>query len=224
MSVARTKLVTLKRSLRLRTRLKEFRRWSVRYWGGGLIVHDWWLDRRFGGYCGGTIASPFASQGATRTESCSYRTLGVLFGHPMLRIDPRDVLVDVGCGKGRVINFWLLRGRQNSIVGVELTPSVAEWTRRRLSSFTNVRIVEGDASSRVPPDGTLFFLFNPFGRDTMQAFALRVSQNAGPAGVRIVYLNARHIDVFPVERWTITDIPTGSPDRAVLITAGPASS
>jgi SAM-dependent methyltransferase len=210
-------LLRLKRALRIRTRLRDAHRWGVRYRWGRLVLEDWWIDRRFGAYCGGSVANPFEAQGATRTESATYRTLGRLFQDPRVQVAPTDVLVDIGCGKGRVINHWLRSGLQNQIIGIELNPAVGQWARARLAPFENVRIVIGDAVKSLPAEGTVFFLYNPFGRDTMEAFARELLGRTNTRALRIVYLNARHLDVFDPETWDFLDLDSDSPDKAVLI-------
>lgn len=207
----------VKRALRIRTRFHSARRWVVRYRWGWLLLHDWWIDRRFGASCGGTIASPFEAQGATRTESATYRTLARLFAHPLVRVSPKDVLVDVGCGKGRVINYWLLSGLKNRMVGIELSPEVGGWSRARLAKFEEVEILVGDAVESLPTDGTVFFLFNPFGRETMEAFARQLLKRVKINSLKIVYLNARHLDVFDRGIWDVRELDSDSPDAAVLI-------
>lgn len=197
--------------------MREMWRWIVRHQAGWLMLHDWWIDRRFGGWCGGVIASPFAARGATRTESGDYQTFARLFSHPLVGIGASDVLVDVGCGKGRVINQWLRSGFRNRIVGLELTPAVGEWTKARLARFENVEIIVGDAIETFPAAGTVFFLFNPFGRETMEEFARQLTLRVDTKALRIVYLNARQMDVFDRASWDVRELETGSPDTAFLI-------
>jgi SAM-dependent methyltransferase len=210
-------LFQVKRALLVRTRLQRLLRWAVRYQCGWLIVHDAWLDRRFGAWCGGTVASPFAAQGAVQTQSATYRSLARLFSHPGARIGPADVLVDVGCGKGRVINHWLRCGLGNRMVGIERTPAVAEQAQARLAQFGNVEILVGDAVAVLPADGTLFFLFNPFGHETMEALVRQLLVHANTQTLRVVYLNPRHQDVFDRSQWAVTGLSSDSPDAAVLI-------
>ena len=54
------------------------------------------------------------------TSSAHYGYLGKLFSNENVPIRPDDVLVDVGSGKGRVLNFWLQKGLRNRIVGIEI--------------------------------------------------------------------------------------------------------
>jgi precorrin-6B methylase 2 len=70
------------------------------------------------------------------------------------RIEPNDVLVDVGCGKGRVTNWWLSQGLRNRMVGIELDPDVASATEKRLRRFSNVTILNEDATAWMPDDAS----------------------------------------------------------------------
>jgi hypothetical protein len=53
---------------------------------------------RYGRPLGGTIKTRFAHLGAYDTANADYKDLAKLFAH---------LLVDVGCGKGRAINWFL---------------------------------------------------------------------------------------------------------------------
>ncbi len=79
------------------------------------------------------------------------------------------MLVDIGCGKGRVINFWLHQGLTNRLIGLELDPDVATAAQQRLAPYRNVQIIVGDAIENLPTDGTLFYLYNPFERPIVEA-------------------------------------------------------
>jgi SAM-dependent methyltransferase len=151
-------------------------------------------DLRFGEILRGDIPTRFSELGAERTANVSYLALSLIFKNEA--IDPDDVLVDVGCGKGRVINCWLSRRLSNQIVGLELDPEVAAHTRERLRSYRNVTIVAGDGIDNLPADGTLFFLFNPFAESVVNRFKERVLQSSRRDRVRIFYYNCVHVDVF----------------------------
>lgn len=155
-------------------------------------------DLRYGGYCGGVLPPPSGFPGANKTQSIYYSTLAKVFLASGVKIAESDVLVDVGCGKGRVINYWLSLGCQNKIVGIELNEQIAEGVRKRLQNWKNVTILTGDAVQNIPLDGTLFWLFNPFGGEVMEAFRDRLvesfQKNVRP--VTLVYYNALHADVF----------------------------
>lgn len=128
------------------------------------------------------------------------------------RIKETDVLVDVGCRKGRVLNWWLSRGLKNRMIGVELDAEIAEATRRRLRKYENVTIITGDILTNLPEDGTLFYLYNPFPADVMEAFknclmtSLANRTDANKRDVRIVYYNCKHLDVFRNEPSLTIDV------------------
>ena len=60
--------------------------------------------------------------------------------------------------------------------------------RNRLARYPNVEIITGDATQVLPEDGTLFFLFNPFGPEVMKRFMEHLKQRPG---IRIIYYYCR---------------------------------
>ena len=159
-------------------------------------VQPWNLayDLRFGEILRGDVATRFSELGAENTSNVSYFALSLIFKNEPIADD--DVLVDVGCGKGRVLNWWLSRRLSNRIVGLELDPEIAAHTRHRLRKYRNVTIITGDAIENLPVDGTLFFVFNPFGRPVVSRFKERILQLPRRDKIRIHYDNCVHIDVF----------------------------
>jgi SAM-dependent methyltransferase len=154
------------------------------------------LDIRFGGLLRGLKATRYAHLGAYDTANSDYGTIRALFRG---RICTSDVLVDVGCGKGRVINAWLLAGYSNQIIGVELDPDVAAQTRARLQRFPNVSIITGDIITTFPDNGTVFYLYNPFTFDIMCKFKARLKQSLRDrynTEATVVYYNCRHAEAF----------------------------
>ena len=153
-------------------------------------------DLRYGAILKGNVASKYSHLGATGTENSDYIVLEELF---LNQIRPADILVDVGCGKGRVLNWWLDQYPDNQIYGIELDPLIAEATRLRLRRFKNVTILNGDACSLIPHEGSLFYLFNPFDGTVMQRFIAAILRNPRAAnGVlrRIIYHNCVHLGLF----------------------------
>jgi hypothetical protein len=177
--------VALKQRLALRSRLQAYLRWWYRRkiikTGCGLeIWRNWRIDRKYGGWCGGSYETRFEDTGAHGTSSIDYWQMpGVFDARNGLAIGPDDVLVDVGCGKGRVINWWLEQGLANKIIGIELDERFARPAAQRLRPFPNVTILHGNALDLIPPDGTIFFLFNPFNGTTLRAFLDRLLEVCG---------------------------------------------
>jgi SAM-dependent methyltransferase len=155
------------------------------------VARNMAMDLRYGALLSGTIKS--RHRGASNVANSQYSVLPPIFDG---RVGPDDVLVDVGCGKGRVINWWLSRGLRNRIVGIELEPDVASATARRLRRFPNVSIVNEDAVEWLPDDATVVYMYSPFSRDLMARFKEHVAQRFVGKGLTMLYLNPAFVDVF----------------------------
>src|SRR5581483_1299289 len=95
-------------------------------------------DLRYGGFLGGTVKTRYGHLGAHDVGNVEYEDLPPLF--EPANVQPDDVIVDVGAGKGRSINWLLERYPENRIVGIELDPEIATKTAKRLRRFPNVTI------------------------------------------------------------------------------------
>lgn len=180
-------------------------------------LHNLITDLRFGGWCGGRTVNPFAHDGAYPIQSMDYAALNAVHRRNSIEVGPDEVLVDVGCGRGRVLNWWLARGHTNPLIGLELVPEVAAATARRLRRFRNVTIHPGDAMAQLPPEGTFYFLYSPFDRSTMRRFRDALTTTL-PRALRILYFNCRFVDVFREDpRWRIELLETGEIEPAALI-------
>ncbi len=179
----------------------------------GRILRNAVVDLRYGGLLTSVINS-------------DYRGLDHIFAG---RIRNDDVLVDVGCGRGRVINWWLHNGfRGNPIYGLELDPAVAEKVRRRLSGYPNVTVIAGDAVESLPADATLLYLFNPFEEEDVRRFVERVIELYSARGVTVLYYNCKHVHCFEERREFTVDVlrPGGDSsapfDRLAVIELAPS--
>lgn len=155
------------------------------------VARNMALDLRYGASLAGTI--PSRSPDVAPVTNSQYSVLPHIFaGH----IGHDDVLVDVGCGKGRVINWWLSQGLRNRIVGIELEAEVASSTARRLRRFPNVTIVNEDATTWMPHDATLVYMYSPFGAEIMARFKERLADQFAGKGIKLLYWNPQFVDVF----------------------------
>jgi hypothetical protein len=159
------------------------------------------IDLRFGGKLCRTDLNPaiYANGRHTMVHS-GYHVLRDIFAR--VPIKPDDVLVDVGCGEGRVINFWLSQGLTNLIVGLEAVETVAQATRQRYRKYEHVSILTGDAIDNLPRHGTLFYLYNPFSDETVERF----EQAVRPLNARIVFYQNNYMKPFESEHWQIEPI------------------
>lgn len=162
------------------------------------------IDSQYGELLGVNIKPTKMYPGVINLANSDYQTLDYIFAN---RIKPDDVLVDIGCGKGRVLNWWLRQKLDNRIIGVELDWKIAAATQKRLQHYPNVTILAGDAVKLIPPEGTLFYLFNPFGEETMLKFRDKMAALfAGRKPVTILYYNCKHVDLFKLDpRWVVEE-------------------
>lgn len=181
-------------------------------------------DLPYGMPLGGKVKTRYADLGAHDTENVSWDKMDALFAS--IDVQAEDVLVDVGCGKGRSINWFLQHFPRNSIVGIELDPTVGARTAKRLRRRTNVVVICGDATRLVPAQGTIFYAFNPFNETAMQRFAdtfCDVHARGGPAGRTIAYLNAKCLSVFAEDpRFSVRELDDPRldyyPHRSAVVT------
>jgi hypothetical protein len=209
-------LMALKRCLALRSRARTVVCKLLKTRFGLEVARNWYRDWKYGEYLGGVIHSRHKEQGAHHVQSADYCELERVFAS--IAIGPEEVLVDVGCGKGRVLNFWLGKGYTNRLIGVEIDEQVARQTAQRLQPYPNVTIVCGNILDALPANGTLFFAYNPFDEETVRQFRDVLGQRfTGTRGVRVVYYNCVYCDVFVRDpAWSVRPI-TSTREPAVVI-------
>ena len=116
---------------------------------------------------------------------------------------PATTFVDLGAGMGRVV---MLAARRpfRAVVGVEISPALAEIARENLASLrdprrvaTDVKIVRADASEYVIPRGDLVvFMYNPFRAPVMTEVLENLTASGEPREIVLLYHT-------PLERATI---------------------
>jgi SAM-dependent methyltransferase len=174
-------------------------------------------DLPFGGYLGGSIPTRFRERDAHNVESTDWWDLDRMFAHPDAVPLPGEVIVDVGCGKGRALAYFVRATRaRNRIVGIELDPDVARATRDRFRAHPQVEVIAGDATQLMPRDATLVYMCNPFGPEVVRRFAeLLVAEAEGLEHLRIVYWNSAYVEIFQDLGWQASPLPAST--RAALL-------
>lgn len=166
------------------------------------------FDLRSGGLLVGGSRSRYAGQGANDVANSDITALERIFDG---RVRDSDVIVDVGCGKGRVVRWCARRRMGTRVVGLELDEEIAAEAARDLSRYENASIIAGDAIQNLPADASLIYLYNPFTEQLMRAFSERVKELAGERrGVRLLYYNPQHANIFRDDpAWTVEDVTIG---------------
>lgn len=136
--------------------------------------------------------------------SVSYQANIAVLRH--LSLEPDDVFVDVGCGKGRLACLaatWPIA----KVIGIEISPALSEIARanaRRLRIRRAPILIENCSAVDFDyRDATALMLFNPFGSKTMGAFVHRIGEALleRPRPLRIAYLNPVHESVLASTPW-----------------------
>ena len=155
-----------------------------------------WIDLRYGSKLSKTRCGQSGKiMDSTAIQHTDYYVLEEIFQQVAIRAD--DILVDVGCGDGRVLNYWLSLSLPNRILGIEIDPETARSAQRRYRRYVHVEIACGDAAVHAA-SGTYFFLYNPFSGETM----IRFEQAVRRPGVRVLIYNFHdYVSVFSPVHW-----------------------
>jgi len=144
-------------------------------------------------------------------DNWRYATIGYQHARKILRVvRPRhaDVFYDIGCGMGRIICV-AARLPIRKCVGIELQEPLCQIARRNAARLRGrkapIEIVCGDATTVDLSNGTIYFMFNPFGpatlRDTLANIRGSLSQN--PRGITVVYYHAKYQSVIDDLEWLV---------------------
>jgi SAM-dependent methyltransferase len=114
-----------------------------------------------------------------------------------IRPSRQDVLVDFGCGKGRIVHQAAKRPLRR-VIGVEISPALGGFAQSLVAAHhheyrcCDVEITIGDAAQfAVPDDVTIAFMFDPFRGRTMDAVlrSLITSVDHRPRRLSLIYVN-----------------------------------
>lgn len=106
---------------------------------------------------------------STGSESTKYIALKEMFKSIDINDDTR--FIDVGCGKGRVVNFVHCLNKNCQATGIEFNSDVANYAKSWADRKENVNIINGDAFSINCDDFDVFYFNRPFMEETFKQFA-----------------------------------------------------
>tara|TARA_Y100001970_G_scaffold221515_1_gene272283 strand:- start:1948 stop:2580 length:633 start_codon:yes stop_codon:yes gene_type:complete len=108
-------------------------------------------------------------------------------------------LIDIGCGKGKVLCIWELMFKKSKvrIVGVEYSEELIRISKKNLetlnsknTSLFKVDALDLDLGSM--EDNLLIYIYNPFNENILYKFLKKIE----PKTVAIVYINPIHTKCF----------------------------
>lgn len=123
-----------------------------------------------------------------------------------LKPGPGDVVFDLGSGKSRALCVFARRDVQRC-VGVEifefLCDTARENARRLRGRRAPIEIRCEDAASADVSEGTVYFMYNPFGAETMRDVIANIGQSLQdkPRDVTVVYYNTPQEAVLAESGW-----------------------
>jgi predicted RNA methylase len=145
---------------------------------------------------------------ATPYTATSYSRLNKMINY--LKLSKEDVFIDLGCGAGRPI-FLVGTRRLKKVIGVEIRKELADIARRNLGNLklnnTPIEIIHTDASVFDVKEGTVFFMFNPFGEKTFTKVIENIKKSlvTDPRKVRIVYYCSVYKDLLDSQDWLVSE-------------------
>ena len=141
---------------------------------------------------------------AEHYATLSYRSVFAILERMGLKAS--DVLVDVGCGRGRVVCCAARAGVKEAI-GVELTEVLSRSAEQNALALRGrlspIRVVNLPAQEFDYAGVTAAYLFNPFGPGTLEAVLRRMAESwkGSPREIRLAYVNPMHHEVFERQEW-----------------------
>jgi len=117
-----------------------------------------------------------------------------------------DTVYDIGCGLGRTLCMFARRNVR-ACIGIECSDALASVAMRNATSLRarrsaiEIRVI--DAIHADYSDGNIFWLYNPFGAQTLQRVLNRIkhSLDHSPRPIKIAYVYPVHASVLDGCRW-----------------------
>ncbi len=135
---------------------------------------------------------------STGSESTRYICLSEIFKD--VDINDKTRFIDVGCGKGRVVNFVHHLNKNCQATGIEFNPEVASYAKSWADKKTNVTIINGDAFNINCNDYDVFYFNRPFMEETFKQFANKLNSELKHPATVICYADgymSKHLKDLP---------------------------
>lgn len=127
-------------------------------------------DRKIcGRSLGRFVPTPYEDRyGATGSQSVPYAGLEEIMNRVSFK--EGDSLIDIGCGKGRVLAYLKSSGCKASLTGIELNPEVASVASSWSKDIPGISIICGNAFDIDFDQYTHFFMYRPMDLFTFLSF------------------------------------------------------
>ena len=168
--------------------------------------HDVFCEWRMG------ISTVGIKRNTLHKDAVSYEPVPYTVIFPVLAalgVSSENTFADIGCGKGRVVCAAMTLNFAE-VIGVEIDEELAQIAQANVKKMQSKNAVKNagsidnvSATARRYENIDRFFLYNPFGAETVEAFLTIVAQEQkkNPAKIKIAYVNPVHFDVFKKFDW-----------------------
>ena len=112
---------------------------------------------------------------------------------------PNDIVYDLGCGLGRAL-FIFSVSKVRKVVGIEFNESIYKLLEINKNTFRGpneiIDIQNTDALKANLDQATVIYMYNPFGKTTMDELAQRIEESLTrhPRTLKIIYWHPLHLD------------------------------
>ncbi|MCG2711601.1 MAG: class I SAM-dependent methyltransferase [Candidatus Omnitrophica bacterium] len=105
-----------------------------------------------------------------------------------IELQPEDVLYDLGSGYGRILFYALFVTKVGRCKGIELIPGrvKAALKAKDVLGLKDVDFVQGNVCEENFEDGTVFFMYNPFGRQTTKVVVNKLRNIAKRKKIKVI--------------------------------------
>jgi len=178
----------------------------------GNLIRDHYCEKRYG-IDTSDKSNPEVNAGrkgdALFYEPTPYRQLEKIVQY--IKIKPEDVCVDIGCGLGRVVCVFATC-EVKKVIGIEVSEEFVRMTKENLAKLKTgkkplIDIIHIDAKDYNFSEGTIYFLFNPFGYETLKKVIENIANGIknNPRNIRIIYLNPFYREILDNTHWLVFD-------------------
>jgi SAM-dependent methyltransferase len=183
--------------MKVETRYSENRFHPGRVWAE---MKNLTIDLKYGESLLGTVRS--TKQGHTFASNSDYAVIEWLVRSIESEVCADDMIVDVGCGKGRALNgfhYYFSHRRKINIrlVGIEYEQQLAATTKQRLAEVSGVQVINADATEFLPLNVKFVYMFNPFSNAEIFSQFIRNfirTYEASGCSAKLLYYCPRMID------------------------------
>jgi len=164
---------------------------------------DWLMNVDTGG------SMRFRSERGLNMDAFDFETIShaaIMRTIRLVRPRATDIVYVLGSGKGRAVCHFARRPVQK-VVGIEISGELCQEARKNVKQVrfarTSIEIRNADVAQSDLRDGTIYFMFNPFGEKTLRSVLRNIedTHRGLEEQLRVIYVNPVYRHVLDTCRW-----------------------